>query len=98
MQPLIVAEETRRGIADFLTTTFPATTPGFELLMARFVAEPGTLAKGPYVTLGLPFRKAPESTVPFEWISGFRPHAHQARAFQRLSGATARSTLVATGT
>ena len=48
MQPLIVAEETRQGVADFLTTTFPATTPGFESLMAQFVATPGNLAKGPY--------------------------------------------------
>jgi len=98
MQPFIVAEETQRGIADFLTTTFPATTPGFESLMARFVGEPGNLAKGPYVTLGLPFRKASERTAPWDWISGFEPHAHQARAFQRLSGAEPRSTLIATGT
>lgn len=98
MQPLIVAEETRRGIADFLTTTFPATTPGFESVMSRFVEEPGNLVKGPYVSLGLPFRKAPESAVPFEWLKGFRPHAHQAKAFARLTGDTLRSTVVATGT
>lgn len=57
MQPLILAEQTRQGVADFLETTFPATTPGFEDLVARFLAEPGNLAKGPYVTVGLPFRK-----------------------------------------
>ena len=79
MQPLIVAEETRRGIADVLTTTFPGTTPGFESLITRFVETPGNLTKGPYVSLGLPFRKALESAVPFEWVKGFRPHAHQAR-------------------
>jgi DEAD/DEAH box helicase domain-containing protein len=98
MQPLIVAEETRRGIADFLATTFPATTPGFESLMARFVDEPGNLAKGPFVTLGLPFRKASKSVAPYAWAAGFRPHAHQGRAFARLSGIEPRSTLVATGT
>ncbi len=49
MQPLILAEQTRQGVADFLETTFPATTPGFEDLVARFLAEPGNLAKGPYV-------------------------------------------------
>jgi DEAD/DEAH box helicase domain-containing protein len=98
MQPLIVAEETRRGIADFLTTTFPATTPGFDGVMSRFVDEPGNLVKGPYISLGLPFRRGSESAVPFEWLKGFRPHAHQARAFSRLSGDTMRSTVVATGT
>ena len=53
LQPLILAEQTRQGVADFLATTFPATTPGFENLMARFLAEPGTLANGPYVTIEL---------------------------------------------
>lgn len=66
--------------------------------MSRFVEEPGNLAKGPYISLGLPFRKAPENAVPFEWLKGFRPHAHQARAFARLTGDTLRSTVVATGT
>lgn len=98
MQPLIVAGETRRGIADFLTTTFPATTQGFDGVMSRFVDEPGNLVKGPYISLGLPFRKAPESAVPFEWLKGFRPHAHQAYAFSRLTGDTMRSTVMATHT
>jgi len=57
MQPLILAEQTPQVVADFLETTFPATTPGFEELVTRFLAEPGNLAKGPYVTVGLPFRK-----------------------------------------
>lgn len=43
MQPLILAEQTRQGVADFLATTFPATTPGFADLMARFLAEPGSV-------------------------------------------------------
>lgn len=99
MQPLIVAEQTRQGIADFLAATFPATTPGFEDLMARFLAEPGNLAKGPYVTIGLPFRKQTGGKKAFEWLSdNFIPHAHQSRAFTRLAGETAVSTLVATGT
>ena len=60
MQPLIVAEQVRQGVADFLATTFPATTPGFETLMADFLATPGKLAQGPYVSIGLPFRKYAE--------------------------------------
>lgn len=98
MQPLIVAEQTRRGVADFLKTTFPATTPGFEFIMARFLDEPGNLAKGPYLTIGLPFKAAASGPPAFTWAAGFKPHAHQARAFTRMSDASARSTLVATGT
>lgn len=98
MQPLIVAEQTRQGLADFLTTTFPATTPGFEGLMARFLEVPGNLAKGPYVTIGLPFKKAAPGSPEFAWKASFKPHQHQARAFARLVGGSARSTLIATGT
>lgn len=98
MQPLIVAEQARQGIADFLKTTFPATTRGFESLMADFLDAPGNLAKGPYLTVGLPFKAAPFGPPAFQWAETFRPHAHQVRAFSRLVGATARSTLVATGT
>ena len=46
MQPLIVAEQVRQGVADFLATTFPATTPGFETLMTDFLAAPGKLDGG----------------------------------------------------
>jgi DEAD/DEAH box helicase domain-containing protein len=98
MQPLIVAEQVRQGVADFLATTFPATTPGFETLMADFLATPGKLAQGPYVSIGLPFRKYAGKPV-FDWLeAGFVPHAHQARAFERLVGEAPKSTLIATGT
>lgn len=98
MQPLIVAEQVRQGVADFLATTFPATTPGFETLMADFLATPGKLAQGPYVSIGLPFRKYAGKPV-FDWLEeGFVPHAHQARAFERLVGDAPKSTLIATGT
>lgn len=99
MQPLVLAEQTRQGVADFLATTFPATTPGFENLMARFLAEPGNLAKGPYLTINLPFRRQAGRKKAFEWLNdSFVPHAHQARAFARLTGDSPISTIVATGT
>lgn len=98
MQPLILAEQTRQGIADFLASTFPATTSGFTDLLPRFLADPQNLAKGPYVTVGLPFRQSREGTTPFEWLTEFKPHAHQARSFERLATETPRSTIVATGT
>jgi len=97
MQPVIVAEQTRQGVADYLATTFPATTPGFESLLARFLDTPGSLAKGPYVTVGLPFRRSAAPPA-FDWLTGFVPHAHQARAFARLAGDAPASTLIATGT
>jgi len=32
MQPLIVANEVRSSVADFLATAFPSTTPGFQAM------------------------------------------------------------------
>ncbi|MEW6166486.1 MAG: DEAD/DEAH box helicase [Pseudomonadota bacterium] len=98
MLPLIVAEQIRQGVSDFLAATFPGTTPGFDGMMARFLAQPENLARGPYVTVGLPFRKHAAGSAPFAWLRDFVPYAHQARAFERLAGAEPRSTLVATGT
>lgn len=100
MQPLIVAQQVTQGVADFLRTAFPSTTAGFEGLLERFLAQRGSVFKGPYLTVPLPFRKQSGGGAPaFAWLpAGFVPHAHQAKAFTRLSGDGARSTLVATGT
>ena len=95
MQPVIVAEQTLQGVADYLATTFPATTPGFESLLARFLDTPGSLAKGAYITMGLPFRRSAAPPA-FDWLTGFVPRAHQARAFTRLAADAAASTLIAT--
>lgn len=100
MQPLIVSQQVTQGVADFLRTAFPSTTPGFEGLLERFLAERSNIFKGPYLTVPLPFRKHQGGSAPvYSWLpTGFVPHAHQAKAFTRLSGESAQSTLVATGT
>lgn len=100
MQPLIVSHQLTQGVADFLRTAFPSTTNGFEGLLERFLAQRSNVFKGPYLSLPLPFRKhVGDGTPAFSWLfEGFVPHAHQARAFARLNGASAQSTLVATGT
>jgi DEAD/DEAH box helicase domain-containing protein len=100
MQPLIVAEHLAQGVEDFLKTMFPSTTPGFAGMVERFLAQRDNLFKGPYLTVPLPFRTSKQGGRPaFPWLApGFDPHAHQAKAFARLSGDSAQSTLVATGT
>ncbi|QEA13948.1 DEAD/DEAH box helicase [Comamonas flocculans] len=100
MQPLIVSQQITQGVADFLRAAFPATTPGFDGLIQRFLAERKRVFQGPYLTLPLPFRKQADRGLPaFGWLPpGFVPHAHQGQAFARLTGEQARSTLVATGT
>ncbi len=100
MQPLIVAGELTQGVADFLKTAFPSTTPGFAGLVERFLEQPDNLIKGPYLTVSLPFRASGAvASPPFPWLAAdFRPHAHQSKAFARLTGEAAQSAVVATGT
>ena len=58
MIPSIVATQVRNCVSDYLRTTFRPTTPGFEGLLERFIAEPDNIGKGPYVSIGLPFALA----------------------------------------
>ncbi len=99
MLPSVVASQIRNCVADYLHTTFRPTTPGFEGLMDRFLDKPDNYYRGPYITLGLPFRPGTTGAHFFPDIPlKFNPHLHQERAFQRLAPPYYQSTLVATGT
>src|SRR6056297_16710 len=105
MTPSLLATELQTSIREFLTATFPMTSAGFRRPDGRTMVEDfldggEALFRGPYVSLGLPFRKAaPGEALPFEHIKvGFQPYRHQARAFDRLCAARPSSALVATGT
>lgn len=77
MQPLIVAQQVTQGVADFLRTAFPSTTPGFIGLLDRFLAERDNIFKGPYLTVPLPFRAGAKQDKPaYAWLpASFHPHA-----------------------
>lgn len=104
MIPSVVASELQQAIHAFLQATFPMTAPGFRrddgrTMVDDFLDQSGGLFKGPYVSLGLPFRKGGRSGLPFAAIApNFDPYNHQVSAFQRLCGSAPQSTLVATGT
>ena len=99
MIPPVISREIQLGIKSFLGTTFPSSTPTFSETLDVFLSSPGQVFKGPYFSLRLPFRPAPDGALPFTQISfPYRPFLHQARAFKRLTGEQPQSTLVATGT
>jgi DEAD/DEAH box helicase domain-containing protein len=99
MIPSVVATQVRNCVSDYLRTTFRPTTPGFEDLMERFIEKSENFYKGPYISLGLPFRAGTVGADYFPEIPlGFTPHLHQERAFNRLSPPYYKSTLIATGT
>lgn len=98
MIPSVVATQVRNCVSDYLRTTFRPTTPGFEGLIDRFLAEPDNICRGPYISIGLPFRPGSSSNTFREIPLNFTPHLHQDRAFSRLSPPYYQSTLIATGT
>lgn len=106
MLPSVVAHELQLSLHDYLRAAFPMSSPVFRgkgsrgetALIDRFLDEPHKLIKGPYLSLGLPFRRD-DTEPPFRYVNpGFPPYRHQQRAFTRLCGENKRSTLVATGT
>lgn len=100
MIPSVIASQVQRGIEDFLRTTYPPEDPFFEHILENFFKEPGNLFKGPYLSLKLPFRPGTGRAAKLypELPMKFAPYLHQELAFERLSGETPRSTLIATGT
>jgi DEAD/DEAH box helicase domain-containing protein len=99
MLPSVLTSQLQTGVEDFLRTTFPTTTPHFHGMLDRLLDRDGSVFKGPYVNVDLPFRHSGHGSDYFPEVPlGFPPYAHQAEAFERLSGDERQSTLVATGT
>lgn len=110
MLPSLVARDIEKGLKSYIKNEFPIASAGFQAedgksVLDAFLDEPESLTKGPWVEVKLPFRqsgsgealpfvKLPITTI----IPGFTPYAHQRKAFERLCGTGAQSTLIATGT
>lgn len=104
MNPILLARHVQDSLRELVHTTLNTTSPAFEGMVDRFIAEPGNFMKGPWISVDMPFRQidgAKEGTwvQPFPEVPlRFAPYQHQTDAFARLSGTAMRSTLVATGT
>lgn len=104
MNPVLLAHHLQDSLRELVHTTLNSTSPAFEGMVDRFIAEPSNFMKGPWISVDMPFRQidgAKEGTwaQPFPEVPlRFAPYQHQMDAFVRLTGAAMRSTLVATGT
>ena len=102
MIPSVVAHEVARALRDFLATGFGPSNRPLAHVLDDFLAEQENLVKGPYLSIALPPKLAPEGGEPFPEVPlGFTPYRHQRIAHQRLDSGAAhggRSTIVATGT
>ena len=100
MIPSILSRQLHQGIRDFIGATFPMASPYFTGMVDRFLDKPGNVFKGPYYQLGLPYARSGRMGLPFEniKIDTFNPYIHQSLAWDRLSGDSGESTIIATGT
>ena len=85
MIPSVLSTQVRRGLQDFLLTTFPITNPFFNETIERLF-ERDEVFRGAYVSLKLPFAPALRGPKQFHRIlpPNFSPYRHQQRAWQRL--------------
>ncbi len=99
MIPSAVASEVTDALRSFLSTGFGPSNPELAGVIVEFLAEPENLVKGPYLSVALPYRHAPEGGEPFPEVPlGYTPYRHQRTAFSRLAAGAGRSTVIATGT
>ena len=98
MLPTVLTHELMAGVDAFLQSTFPTSTPAFRHAFDHILQGVGRdrLFQGPYLRVGLPFRKGSDRRDFFARLqTQHPPHLHQLEAWQRIRTERARSTLVA---
>lgn len=100
MIPSVIGAQVRRGIEEFLRTTFPITNPFFNGALDELLARPGEVFRGPYLSLKFPFLPSGDGHRFFpEALPGnFHPFLHQEQSWERLDYRIGKNTIVATGT
>ncbi|MFF3905396.1 DEAD/DEAH box helicase [Streptomyces sp. NPDC001848] len=104
MRPTLAAEQVRASLSQYLATTYALADESTRRALQEFLGDPDDgIFRGPYLRIRTPFRTAVDEgwRQHLEWYpEGFRPHRHQALAWQRLSTlhGAAEPTLVTTGT
>ncbi|MEV1007591.1 DEAD/DEAH box helicase [Streptomyces sp. NPDC049881] len=104
MRPTLAAEQVRDSLSQYLSTTYALADESTRRALERFLGDPEDgIFRGPYLRVRTPFRPAADDSWQQHltwWPRGFRPHRHQAQAWERLSTlhGPARATLITTGT
>ncbi len=102
MIPSVLARQLRETVLDYLGTTFALADQDLHDALARFLAGPGGLFRGPFIELRLPFRVASaDPRIFLDYAPPFASYQHQLNAFERLSSRSGRQpqhTVVTTGT
>lgn len=85
--PSLQAEEIRRGLVDYLATTFALADAEPRQALSEFLDDPvDGIFKGPYLRIRMPFRPADDGWSDLlDWTPPFPPYRHQAQAYARLT-------------
>lgn len=85
MIPSVLSSQLRRGVEEFLRTTFPISTPLFENVLGGLFKDDEGIFKGPYLSVQHPFREGKRGANHFPEVPlSFTPYEHQEKAFLRL--------------
>ncbi|MGW0773992.1 DEAD/DEAH box helicase [Streptomyces sp. NPDC002835] len=102
MRPTLAAAQLRGSLTQYLTTTYALAEEDTRLALERFLGDPENgIFRGPYLRIRTPFHTAADGWQRhLDWVPGFAPYRHQAKAWERLSTlhGPARPTLITTGT
>ena len=99
MIPSLLSSEVGRSAVAQVRAALSPSDRIFNDIVDRFVAREQAFLQGPWLSIDMPFREGGVGPDFFPDVPlAFPPHAHQVKAFRRLSQPTPRSTLVATGT
>lgn len=103
MIPSLAAEEIRRALIEYLTTSFALSDDDAREALRDFLLdESAGMFRGPFLRVHLPFRQVDRDWIsPLDWSPrGFTPYEHQAAAWERLSSrdGSPQPTLITTGT
>jgi DEAD/DEAH box helicase domain-containing protein len=86
MLPSILASQLQQGLADYIETTFPMTTPFFWGSLRKMLATKGSVFHEPYVAVCLPLRVVDGMPDQFTAVHPQnKPYVHQQNAFERLT-------------
>ncbi|HEV3096145.1 MAG TPA: hypothetical protein VG104_03260, partial [Candidatus Dormibacteraeota bacterium] len=104
MRPTLAAEELKRNLTQFLSTTFALADQPVRDGLEKFLNDPGRgIFRGPYLRIRTPFQPAgPGWRDILDWAPREpAPYLHQAQAWARLTtrdGHEPQPTLITTGT
>ena len=70
MLPSLAAHDIEKGLGSYIRNEFPIASSGFcdengKTVIEKFLEAPGSLVKGPWVEVKMPFRSDSSASLPF---------------------------------